>query len=140
MKPLAIGTTVLIQSISNISKKWDKSGTVVEVLLNIQYHVRTDGSGQITLRNRRHLRQIPSSITTIIPTASPNPTNDTTASPNPTNDTTLNQTTNHPEVTHNITRDFQKQYKPPAIVNDTTTTQPKPTRAPTILKRLAPFN
>ena len=107
MKPLAIGTTVLIQSISNISKKWDKSGTVVEVLLNRQYHVRTDGSGQITLRNRRHLRQIPSSITTIIPTVSPNPTNDTTASPNPTNDTTLNQTTNYPEVTHNIIRDFQ---------------------------------
>ena len=54
--------------------------------------------------------KIPSSISTLIPTASPNPTNDTTASPNPTNDTTLNQTTNHPEVTHNITRDFQQQY------------------------------
>lgn len=45
---------------------------------------------------------------TLIPTRSPNPTNDTT-SPNPTNDITLNQTTNHPEVPQNITSDFQKK-------------------------------
>ena len=41
-KPLAIGTTVLIQNISNNLQhfnKWDKSGTVVEVLPNRQYHV-----------------------------------------------------------------------------------------------------
>ena len=84
-----------------------QSGTVVEVLPNRQHHVWIDGSGQITLRNRCHLWQIPNSIPTLIPTASPNPTNDTTASPNPANNTTLNQTTNHPEVTHNITHDFQ---------------------------------
>ena len=76
----------------------------------------------------------------LIPTASLNPANDTTASPNPTNDTTLNQTTNHPAVTHNITHAFQQQYEPLTIVNDITTTQPKPTRTSTILKRLVPFN
>ena len=112
----------------------------VEVLPSRQYHVRIDGSGWITLRNRHHLWQIFSSIPTLIPTASLNPANDTTASPNPTNDTTLNQTTNHPAVTHNITHAFQQQYEPLTIVNDITTTQPKPTRTSTILKRLVPFN
>ena len=117
----------------NISKKWDKSGTVVEVLPNKQYHVQIDGSDRITFRNRHHLWQIPSSIPTLMPTASPNPTNDTTASPNPTNDIILNETSHHPEVPNNITPDFQQQYEPPTIVNDTTTTEPKPTQTPTIL-------
>ena len=48
LKPLAIGTTALIQNISNNLqhfKKWAKSGTVVEVLPNRQYHVQIDGSG-----------------------------------------------------------------------------------------------
>ena len=87
----------------------NNGANVVGVLPNRQYHVQIYGSGKITLRNRRHLWQIPSSTSTLIPTRSPNPTNDTTASPNPTNDTTLNQTTNHPEVPQNITSDFQKK-------------------------------
>ena len=38
LKPLAIGTTVLIRNINNNLqhfKKWDKSGTVVDVLPNM---------------------------------------------------------------------------------------------------------
>ena len=123
----------------NITKKWDESGTVIEVLPNRQYHVQIDGSDRITFRNRHHLWLIPSSIPTLKPTASSNPTNDTTASPNPTNDIILNQNTHHPEVPNNITPDFQQQYEPPTIVNDTTTTEPKPTQTPTILKRLVNF-
>ena len=133
LKPLSIGTTVLIQNTSNNLqhlKKWDKSSTVVEVLPDRQYHVRIDGSSKITLRNRCHLGQIASSIPTLIPTASPNPTNDTRP----------HQATNNPEVSHNITPDSQQQYEPPTIVNDTTTTQPKPAQTHTTLKRLAPCN
>ena len=81
----------------NISKN---GANVVEVLPNRQYHVQIYGSGKITLRNRHHLWQIRSSTPTLIPTCSPNPTNDTT----------LNQTTNHPEVPQNITSDFQKKF------------------------------
>ena len=108
LKPLSTGTIVLIQNSSNNFQHFKNGTNVVEVLPNRQYHVQIYGSGKITLRNRHHLWQIPSSMPTLIPTRSPNPTNDTT-SPNPTNDITLNQTTNHPEVPQNITSDFQKK-------------------------------
>ena len=38
--------------------RWDKSGVVVESLGNQQYTVKMDGSGRVTLRNRRFLRKI----------------------------------------------------------------------------------
>ena len=38
--------------------KWDVSGTVVESLGFDSYHVKMDGSGQVTKRNRRFLRPI----------------------------------------------------------------------------------
>ena len=37
--------------------KWDKTGIVVEVRQFDQYVIRVDGSGRVTLRNRRHLRK-----------------------------------------------------------------------------------
>ena len=40
------------------TNRWDKSGTITEVLDNRQYYVKMDGSGRLTLRNRRHLRPI----------------------------------------------------------------------------------
>ena len=52
------------------SRKWDRTGRVVEVLPNRQYRVRMDGSGLITLRNRRFLREYSKlKISTIIPSA-----------------------------------------------------------------------
>ena len=51
---LAIGTQVLIQD--QASKLWDRRGVVTEVLPFRQYSIKLDGSGRITLRNRRHLR------------------------------------------------------------------------------------
>ena len=105
---------------------------MLEVLPDRQYHVQIDGSGRITLRNRHHLQQISSSIFNKFPILIP------TTSPNCTNDTTPHQITNNPEVPHDITPDSQQQYVPPTIANDTITMQPKP--AQTILKHLAPFN
>ncbi|KAK8407630.1 hypothetical protein O3P69_002287, partial [Scylla paramamosain] len=35
---------------------WDRTGLVVEGLAHRQYTVRLDGSGRISLRNRKHLR------------------------------------------------------------------------------------
>ena len=40
------------------SKRWDRSGVITEVCGNRQYFVKVDGSGRLTLRNRRHLRPI----------------------------------------------------------------------------------
>ena len=40
------------------SGKWGKSGVVAEACGHRQYYVRMDGSGRLTLRNRRHLRPV----------------------------------------------------------------------------------
>ena len=40
------------------SHKWDKSGKVIESLPFRQYRIKLDGTGRITLRNRRHIRNV----------------------------------------------------------------------------------
>lgn len=55
-----MGDAVRIQNVFNQAgrhpTRWDKTGTVVEVLQYHQYGIRTDGSGRLTTRNRRFLR------------------------------------------------------------------------------------
>ena len=53
---LPTGTRVLCQNMR--SMKWDRSGTIVDVGQYRQYFIKLDGSGRITLRNRRHIRKI----------------------------------------------------------------------------------
>ncbi len=54
---LALGEKVFIQNQQgNHPTKWDRSGTVVELLNHDQYRIKVDGSGRLTLRNRRFLR------------------------------------------------------------------------------------
>ena len=56
---LSIGDVVQVQNqTGKNAKKWDKSGSVVEVLPFKQYRVKIDGSGQVTLRARQILRRI----------------------------------------------------------------------------------
>ena len=85
--------------------KWDKTGTVVEVLQYHQYAVKTDCSGRLTTRNRRFLRRykpIPSPPP-IIPT--PGPTTESIHSNKVTayHTTTYHTTTYHPTTTNAIT-------------------------------------
>jgi transposase InsO family protein len=54
LQPLVAQTPVMIQT----KGKWDRSGRIVEVLQYRQYRVRVNGSGRVTLRNRRFLRPI----------------------------------------------------------------------------------
>ena len=57
LPPLDAGTRVVLQNRRNKwDHKWEKTGQIVEVLPNRQYRVRMDGSGRITLQNRRFLR------------------------------------------------------------------------------------
>ena len=61
LPPLPTGATVVIQNQSGPhSKRWDRTGIVVEVKPHDQYLVKVHGSGRVTLRNRRFLRQITS--------------------------------------------------------------------------------
>ena len=58
LPPLVVGDCVRIQNQTGPHPtKWDKTGIVVEVRQFDQYVVRVDGSGRITLRNRKFLRK-----------------------------------------------------------------------------------
>ena len=57
LRPLALGERVFIQNHQGTSpNKWGRSGIVVESPGHDQYRVKVEGSGRITLRNRRFLR------------------------------------------------------------------------------------
>ncbi|KAK8387813.1 hypothetical protein O3P69_020024 [Scylla paramamosain] len=56
LRPLSPGTRVRMQN--QASGTWDRTGLIVEALPYRQYTVRLDGSGQISLRNRKHLRPV----------------------------------------------------------------------------------
>ena len=57
LPPLAVGNMVCPQNqTGQFLKKWDKTGRVVEVHQFHQYVVPVDGSGRVTLRNRKFLR------------------------------------------------------------------------------------
>ena len=58
LPPLVVGDCVRIQNQTGPHPtKWDKTGIIVEVRQFDQYVVRVDGSGRVTLRNRKFLRK-----------------------------------------------------------------------------------
>ena len=58
LPPLSVGDLVRIQNQTGPHPtKWDKTGLVIEVRQFDQYVVRIDGSGRITIRNRKFLRK-----------------------------------------------------------------------------------
>ena len=59
LPPLAVGDSVLVQNqIGNHPSKWDITGVIVERKDFDQYVVKVDGSGRLTMRNRKFLRKI----------------------------------------------------------------------------------
>ena len=50
---LSIGTEVFIQE---KNYRWNKQGTIVECLPYCQYRIKVNGSGRLTLQNRRFIR------------------------------------------------------------------------------------
>ncbi len=58
LPPLKVGDHVRLQNQVGLNpRKWDKTGQVVEVRQHNQYIVKVDGSGRVTLRNRKYLRK-----------------------------------------------------------------------------------
>ena len=56
---LAVGDSVLVQNqVGNHPSKWDITGVVVEAREHDQYVIKVDGSGRMTLRNRKFLKKI----------------------------------------------------------------------------------
>ena len=59
LRCLEVGEVVSIQNQKgNSSKRWDCTGTIVEVKEHDQYVVKVDGSGRLTTRNRKFLRPL----------------------------------------------------------------------------------
>ena len=59
LPPLPVGAVVQVQNQRGKDPlRWDRSGIVVESLGKQQYTVKMDGSGRVSLRNRRFLRKI----------------------------------------------------------------------------------
>ena len=84
-KRLATGDRVFIENQHGHNPtKWDRSGTVMEVLDHDQYWVKVDSSGRLTLRNRRFLRAFTPATPTFGPRAIPNSTIPETPSVMPT--------------------------------------------------------
>ena len=71
LAPLREGQQVRIQDQG--TKLWNRSGTIIEAKDHRRYEVRMDGSGRASLRNRRHLRVVPSNPTPNGPNTDPNP-------------------------------------------------------------------
>ena len=59
LPPLVVGDHVYIQNQTGPHPlKWDKTGQIIEVKQHDQYVIRTDGSGRVTLRKRKFLRNL----------------------------------------------------------------------------------
>ena len=58
LKPLNLGDHVYIQNMIGYNPlRWDRTGVIVEAKPFKQYSVKVDGTGRVTLRNRKHLRK-----------------------------------------------------------------------------------
>ena len=58
LQELKVGDSVRIQNqVGPNPLKWDKTGTVVEIRQHDQYVIKVDGSGRVTVRNRKFLRK-----------------------------------------------------------------------------------
>ena len=58
LQALFVGDCLRIQNqTGHLPNKWDKTGSVVEVCQFDQYVIRVDGSGRMTLKNRKFLRK-----------------------------------------------------------------------------------
>ena len=81
LKLLEIGDHVYVQNLTgNQPLRWERTGVIVETRPHQQYAVRVDGSGRVTLRNRKNLRKFtpfvaprehPSHVSTSVPTPAP---------------------------------------------------------------------
>ena len=129
LRPLKVGDRVFIQNqTGNHPLRWDRTGLVIEVKQFDQYAVRVDGSGRVTLRNRKFLRKFDKIMVDRLPGTAP------TAHPLPTPNPKENQ------APANRQRELERD--PPLIQRQTpqlevqrpalTTPQsdPEPTRAP----------
>ena len=135
-QPLQMGASVLIQNNSSTSKRrWDRSGTVVEVLPNRQYMIKLNGSGRLTRQNRKFIKQIPHGLVSNTIWTFPindNITTDSSPSVPPTTTTLPGRTTastDNTQCTHSQTSGIAQGLVPQT-----------PSNLPRAITRLMPYN
>ena len=106
LQPLQVSDHVFIQNQHGAHpSKWDKSGKIIDVKPHNQYLVKVNGSGRVTVRNRRFLRK----FTPAAMTVNQQPLQTTTANNVPSDSTSRDDSTNrehaqsHTDRYHNIT-------------------------------------
>ena len=116
-------------------KRWDYSGTVVEVMPHHQYLVKVDGSGRLTRRNRRFLRKFEPATTTITsyPRCAVSPAAEHTAAPS------------FREAAVTTSEQLPTETLPPPPSPDVTASpnidcRPRRERLPLMLRNLLPHN
>ena len=143
LDPLAIGAPVAIYDTTKHStRRWHKTGTIVESLPYKQYRIKVHGSGRITLRNRRFLHEIPHPPNT---NPIPSPTLVTTTPPR--EGVGESQPLNQPPQTTNnhnpvpTTVDTPQNHVPlPTIIPVPTDPVTTTNRLPRALRNLASYN
>ncbi len=163
LPPLTVGDNVRIQNQTGPHPtKWDKTGLVIEVRQFDQYVVRVDGSGRVTLCNRKFLRkylpvqqQQPRRAITEDLQHAPKPPSKPTTTSNPTPHTAPTRApsplpANHdpptPHYSGNEPLDLNHPTPhtgaPPEPIPNTTQppTPPKPKKPPLALRRLQDYN
>ena len=163
LSPLKTGDHVRIQNqTGSHPNKWDKTGLVIEVKQFDQYVIRVDGSGRVTLRNRKFLRKydpvqrrnppqtIPENLLNLVqppiiqstpkPTPPPvptcNPPQPTPPGP-PISDTPSNA---HPSINHDQNQNPNAAAYPPNAPETSPPTTTKPPKLPLALRRLQDLN
>ena len=125
---LEVGDSVLVQNqVGNHPSKWDITGIIVETRDHDQYVVKVDGSGRMTLRNRKFLKKIkPYSMTKHFKTVdNPVPTNETRPTSTDTPSVSHDPVTTALEQPRVITPDPE-----PVVVADTPSPTPPPSTTP----------
>ncbi len=108
LTPLKIGDRVRIQNqTGNYPNKWDRTGSVVEVKQYHQYQIRVDGSGRLTLRNRRYLRKF---IPATAPTTHRSILEDIAYAPVPPRSHRTLASSYHPTPSHTSHPDYPKPF------------------------------
>ena len=101
LKDLEVGDHVYLQNLQgNNPLRWERTGVIVEVKPFQQYTVKIDGSGRVTLRNRKHLRKFTpfQQEKIFIPVPAPVPTSTVRPEENIYNDSSDSGQRNMPEL------------------------------------------
>ena len=148
LESMSVGDRCFVQNqTGNYPKRWDRTGVVVEVGQNDQYSVKIDGSGRVTVRNRRFLRKFKPATTEIQPAPSRNIPYNTSSEafqvPEPPLPD-IDYQPEHPQVIEHPTpepeaRTPMLEPQTPQLADDPTLAK-IPTKIPAALKRLMAHN